>query len=127
MPYPMTKTPLGILYPQKDMDQIKSDLLVLLLTHPGERVMLPDYGTPLRSLLFELNDDVIVQEARRMIIDSIRRWEPRIAVNNINITTNSVDDIVDNDEHILKISIEFVELDDIQNAQVLELELPLNN
>ena len=34
-------------------DQIKANLINLLLTEPGERINLPKYGVGLRNLLFE--------------------------------------------------------------------------
>jgi phage baseplate assembly protein W len=42
-PYPIIKSPRGLLRTQSGINQIKSDLLVLLLTEPGERVMLPEF------------------------------------------------------------------------------------
>ena len=57
--YPLVKTHRGILAQNTGVDQIKADLLQLLLTNPGERVMLPSYGTPLRELLFEQNDSTL--------------------------------------------------------------------
>jgi phage baseplate assembly protein W len=55
--YPLAKSSRGILAQKVGVDQIKADLLQLLLTNPGERVMLPTYGTPLRKLIFEPNDN----------------------------------------------------------------------
>ena len=52
-------------------EQIKSNLLNLLLTYPGERINVPDYGVGLKSLLFEqqikldiLKDIIIAQTSR---------------------------------------------------------------
>jgi phage baseplate assembly protein W len=132
-PYPITKHPLGMLRSQKGVNQVKADLLVLLLTEPGERVMLPDFGTPLKQFFFEQNDSVIVERVREVIANSIRRWEPRIAVTAIEVT-NSADGIrsslnpLDNKEnlgHILMIRIKFTDFDDIRNVQSLELQIPL--
>ena len=38
-------------------EQIKSNLINVLLTEPGERVMEPDFGVGLKLLLFEQNID----------------------------------------------------------------------
>lgn len=84
-PYPIEADPLGYLRTQWGIDQIKSDILILLLTNPGERVMLPTFGTPLKKLFFEPNDAIVVQQARQMIIESIRRWEPRIALEQVKV------------------------------------------
>ena len=92
-PYPILPNPKGFLYTQNGLDQIKSDLLVLLLTTPGERVMLPGYGTPLKDLIFEQNDGTTVQRATQMIANSIAAWEPRITVTQIDIRNSAGDNL----------------------------------
>ena len=52
MPYPIVPDARGLLHTQSGIDQIKADMLSLLLTNPGERVFLPTYGTPLRKFIF---------------------------------------------------------------------------
>jgi phage baseplate assembly protein W len=126
MPYPIVPYPLGFLFSQKNLDQVRSDLLVLLLTNPGERVMLPDFGTPLRSLLFEPNDPTIEIQAREMIIQSIAQWEPRITIKNITVSSGSLDTSAGAD-HVLGISIEFFDPGKIAEVQELRLEIPINN
>lgn len=129
--YPLVKTPRGILAQKTDVDQIKADLLQLLLTNPGERVMLPDFGTPLRTLIFEPNDAIIEIEARKLIAEAIKKWEPRVEINNIEVssaanteTLNTNDDLTEID-HILSIKIEFFDPVDISEIQELKLEVPL--
>jgi phage baseplate assembly protein W len=132
-PYPMTRHPLGILRSQRGVNQVKSDLLVLLLTEPGERVMLPEFGTPLKQFFFEQNDSVIVERVREVIANSIRTWEPRIAVTAIEVA-NSRDSVApslnpmddgESADHVLMIRIQFTDFDDIQSVQELKLEIPL--
>jgi phage baseplate assembly protein W len=131
-PYPIERHPRGFFHTQEGVNQIKSDLLVLLLTTPGERVMLPDYGTPLKELIFEQNDAVVVKKAREMIINSIRTWEPRITVENIEIGVPSLANEYDQprqdvlDGHILGIRITFFDPENIQEVQELRLEVPLS-
>lgn len=117
MPYPITQHPLGYFHTQAGVAQIKSDLLVLLLTNPGERVMTPEYGTPLRRLLFDQLDAATAEAAREAVIDAIARWEPRIAVEAVET------DLVE-DENLLKISIQFRNPQNIKDIEVLDLELP---
>jgi len=131
-PYPIQKTVKGYFYTQTDdVDQIKSDLLILLLTSPGERVMNPLYGTPLKKLIFEPNDPRLINEARNMIINSIRRWEPRISLQKVEVLSkveeNSLDPNDDKSQldHILTIRITFVDPKNIQSIQELVLEVPL--
>lgn len=131
LPYPTTKTPLGYWYSQSGVNQIKSDMLTLLLTNPGERVMLPEYGTPLRRMLFEQNDAIAAEQVRQMIINSIQIWEPRVAITQIEVSTTpdrtSLDasDNLTQEEHILFIRILFVDPQDIKEVQELVLNLPL--
>lgn len=132
VPYPIRKTAFGFLPKQSGTDQIKSDLLILLLTNPGERVMLPEFGTPLRKLVFEQNDEFLRTTARNMIIDAINRWEPRIAVKAIEVSSNPsinalnrFDDMV-NSENILYIRITFIDPENITEIQNLVLEMPLS-
>lgn len=132
-PYPILKNSKGFLYTQNGIDQIKSDLLALLLTTPGERVMLPFFGTPLKDLMFEPNDDIVVQNATDMIAKAITAWEPRITVSQISIqngggaVSNALDptDTGSESEHILSISIQFFDPENIKDVQELTLELPL--
>lgn len=133
-PYPIVKHPRGFLRTQEGMEQIKSDLLVLLLTNPRERVMLADFGTPLHRLVFEPNDQTVIDDARDMIAESIRLWEPRIAIQDIDITNSTdivkdsldPDDLKEDIEHILLIKILFTDFDNIQEVQELRLEVPLS-
>ena len=129
--YPLIKTARGSMAQKSGVDQIKADLLQLLLTNPGERVMLPDFGTPLRRLIFEPNDATLEMVAKKMISDAITKWEPRIVVSNINVTSNfDASNLNDNDpgyerEAILGISIDFVDPENISQIESLVLEVPL--
>lgn len=132
-PYPIADSVYGYISSKinTDLDQIKSDLLILLLTNPGERVHLPNFGTPLRQLLFEPNDAIVVERARQMIIDSINAFEPRITVSQIDVSTsidpyslNTADTRVEV-QNILSIRIAFYDPANIQSVQSLVLELPL--
>ena len=130
-PYPITNTPKGLLPTQGGVNQIKSDLLCLLLTNPGERVMLPAFGTPLRDLIFDPNDSTLVEKAREMIINSIKLWEPRITTEQIDVFVGAEDDSLSPDdlkqdiEHILTVRIIFSDPENIQSVQQLVLQMPL--
>lgn len=130
-PYPITKNPLGFFKIQKDLAQIKADLLILLLTNPGERVFLPEFGTPLKGLIFEQNDGTLENQARNIIIDSINRWEPRVTIESIDIKRPSKqnlnkDDALQDLDNMLYISIKFFDPEQISNVQELKLEIPLS-
>lgn len=129
--YPLMKTPRGIMAQKKGVDQIKADLLQLLLTNPGERCMLPDFGTPLRKLIFEPNDSALEMKAKEMIINSIRNWEPRVIIQSIEVTSSfKTNDLNSNDPgddvgHILGIKIEFIDPGNLSHVESLVLQLPI--
>jgi phage baseplate assembly protein W len=143
-PYPITTHPLGYLHTQWGVDQIKSDLLILLMTNPGERIMLPQYGTNLNKFLFEPNDELLRQEVKNEIITAIKNWEPRVTITNIEIfsgtggltkpvyetgiTVNeSSPEFLNNEEHVLGIKINFIDPENISEIQELVLEVPLSS
>jgi len=131
VPYPITKNPLGFFRTQSGVSQIKSDLLTLLLTNPGERVFLPDYGTPLKRLIFEQNDATLEMIARNMIIESISKWEPRIVVDQISVSSRAsqsdlnFQDTGEDIDNILSIKIMFVDPEQLSEVQELVLQIPL--
>jgi len=88
-PFPVTKNPLGFFYSQIGAKNIKSDLIQLILTNPGDRVMLSQFGTPLRKFFYEPNTETTRNEISIAITDAIATWEPRITVKSITVTNLS--------------------------------------
>jgi phage baseplate assembly protein W len=131
--YPLMKTPRGIMSQKNGVDQIKADILQLLLTNPGERVMLADYGVPLRKLIFEPNDVGLEIQARNMIAEAITKWEPRVVLQQVQVSSVvDTDDLAPDDPredtpHILSIKILFYDPQNITEVQELRLEVPLGS
>lgn len=63
------------------------DIQLLLLTVPGERVMRPEWGCPLRTYLWENIDDLVTQ-GPVVIRNSLQKYEPRITVSVISASPN---------------------------------------
>lgn len=129
--FPIVKHPLGLFHTSTDLDVLKADLMVLLLTNPGERVMLPAYGTPLRQYFFEPNDPSTAEQVKELISHAIQTWEPRITVENIEVSTTidestlNPNDTLDQVDHILYIKISFYDPNNIAKVDNLVLSLPL--
>jgi uncharacterized protein len=129
--YPLVRTARGLLAQSSGVDQIKADMLQLLLTNPGERVMLPEFGTPLRELVFEPNEAALAFRARQMISDAILRWEPRIVVTDIVVTTGldrgtaNPRDTGEELPAVLYINIKFVDPQNISQIEALAVQLPI--
>ena len=72
----------------KDASAIKQAVVNLLLTNKGERLMNPEYGSNIRSYLFEPLDYGTAAQITGNIRYTIDRWEPRISVLNLSATPN---------------------------------------
>jgi phage baseplate assembly protein W len=74
-------------------DEVRSDLIHLLLTRKGTRYFLPDFGTRLYEYIFEPLDGPTFSEIESEIRDSVGKYLPGITVTNITITeaTNDID------------------------------------
>lgn len=81
-------------------DQIKSNLINLLLTDQGERVMNPNFGSNLKRDLFEMITDDNIAGIQQSLSNSISTFIPQISTTNISITT-------DQDNHIVNIFISY--------------------
>ena len=74
-------------------EQAKSNLKNLLLTKKGERIMQPNFGTRLQSLLFEQADDNLEQKIEQTITENVSYWLPYVTIKNIDIEmTNELKD-----------------------------------
>tara|TARA_R110000824_G_scaffold7722_7_gene34890 strand:- start:4085 stop:4489 length:405 start_codon:yes stop_codon:yes gene_type:complete len=79
-------------------DQLKSNLLNLLLTDPGERVMQPKFGVGLKKLLFETK--INTQNLNDVISDQIQRYIPQVELLDSFVLFNP-------DDHKLSIKIDY--------------------
>jgi phage baseplate assembly protein W len=81
-------------------DQIKSNLINLLLTNVGERVMNPTFGCELKKFIFEGITDLNLDNLRISLTNSISIFIPEITVTDINFDP-------DEDNNILNLTIEY--------------------
>jgi phage baseplate assembly protein W len=65
---------------------IDSSVKMLLSTSKGERIMLPDYGTNLRLLVFGPVTQDMQATAQQEIIDALNNWEPRASLQSLTVT-----------------------------------------
>ncbi len=59
---------------------VRQAIYLLLSTVPGERVMRPDYGCLIHTLLFAPNDDTTAGLAIHYVLRALNQWEPRIDI-----------------------------------------------
>lgn len=64
---------------------LESSVKSILATAKGERVMVPDFGTDVRRLLFDLNARAVESLVEEEIVNAFSVWEPRVRVEGIDI------------------------------------------
>ena len=76
-------------------DQIKSNLINLLLTDVGERVMNPNFGCNLQRFLFEGITNSNIEVLTTNLNNSISIYIPEITVTNITVSPTTDSNLID--------------------------------
>ena len=97
---------IGVVFPLKNegtfeqsfttKEQVKTNILNVLLTEKGERVYMPNFGVGLKQILFE--NAVNSEELRDRISTQLSFYVPEIAVEEV---------IAEQNEHILRIILSY--------------------
>jgi phage baseplate assembly protein W len=69
-------------------DQIKSNLINLLLTNKGERVMNPTFGCDIKRQLFQTITTELQQNIINIIVDAVSVFIPEIQIGLIEVIPN---------------------------------------
>ena len=80
---------------QLESQQVKSDLIHLLLTRKGSRYYLPEFGTRLYEFLFEPFDGLTFDAIQSDIRDAVQNFMPNLLLNQITITPADPEEEVD--------------------------------
>ena len=70
---------------------IREDIQVILLTIPGERLMLPGFGGKLKQFLYEPNTVSTRHEIEAEILRALAQWEPRISVDTVSVEADPME------------------------------------
>lgn len=68
-----------------DADAINQSIATILGTLPGQRLFRPQFGCLLYNKLFEPMNDDTAGSIEIIIKSSIKKWEPRIKLNSVNV------------------------------------------
>ena len=90
-------------------EQLKTNLINLLLTYPGERINLPNFGIGVKKLIFEQNIDL--ETLKEKIQNQIDVYIPNIRLQNINTGESE-------DKHTIFISLTYTYLLDNSNESI---------
>jgi len=70
---------------------VHESIRIILSTEPGERLRLPAFGAGLRRFLFEPNTLATHTLIKQAIGEALKRWEPRIQLESVEVTADSQD------------------------------------
>ena len=78
-----------------EQQQIRSDLIHLLLTRKGSRYFLPDFGTRLYEYIFEPFDGLTFSTIESDIRESVNRYMPNLILNEVSVEPITQEEEVD--------------------------------
>lgn len=70
---------------------VRESIAIILKTEAGERIQLADFGAGLGRYLFEPNNAATHVRIAASIEDALRRWEPRIALDGVEVAPDPTD------------------------------------
>jgi phage baseplate assembly protein W len=72
-------------------EQVKSNLINLLLTNKGERVFNPEFGADLGTALFEGINENIVDTITELVNTNVEIFVPEVQITNVVVDINTPD------------------------------------
>lgn len=115
VPYPIIKNIQGYFRTATNVETIKSSILTIILTRPGERVMEPEFGIAFDRIT--KNNVAIIEQTRIMVAKAIARWEPRIQVADVKAA-------IINEEY-LQITVEFIDPTNLAKTEEIIVEISI--
>jgi phage baseplate assembly protein W len=115
------QTPIGIVLPIQNgnsgyfdqsydtLTQVKSNIINLINTRPGERRMQPTFGSRIWNVIFEQHVENLSEIAVNVLREDISMWIPNVTV--INVTANVLknEELTNNfDIYKLHIAVQFM-------------------
>ena len=84
--FPVAVDAAGAIAVVADAEDIREAVRIIIETEPGERVMRPDFGAGLRSLVFEPINATTIALVRHRIETALTTFEPRIDQLTVSVT-----------------------------------------
>src|SRR5882724_7524172 len=91
-------------------DNIRAKIIQVLLTSPGERVNLPEFGCGLRDLVFDPNNEILAATTEFTVTKSLQRWlADDIIVQGVEVAA---------DEGHLTIEVAYIRRDQLEQGKI---------
>jgi len=78
----------GVCSQNENLTSLRDDVIQLIMTSRGARVMRPDYGTDIRRSLFQPLDTTLISTLQAQITQTIATYEPRVVVQKLDLVPN---------------------------------------
>jgi len=112
--YPMDVSGVGGYFTRAEGKQlIRQSIVNIVMTLPGERPMMPSFGSNLKRLAFSPNDSITRQQITEEITTAIEKYEPRVT--NVSVVASSLDN------NTLKVVLSYRIRSDYDKIETLEL------
>ncbi len=108
--FPFMIDDIGRVLEQTGDENIRTRIVQILLTAPGERVHSPEFGCGLRNLIFDPNNDILAATTEFTVRTSLQHWLGD------EVLVEAVD--VSNEEDTLSIEIVYLRRDQLQRGKV---------
>lgn len=89
--FPMRIGPSGGIALVSGEREIEEAIRLILATAPGERPMRPEYGCAIHDLVFAPVNEATAGRIQHEVRASLDRWEPRIEVDDVDISVDASD------------------------------------
>jgi phage baseplate assembly protein W len=90
-------------------EELKTDLIHLLLTRKGTRYFLPDFGTRLLEYIFEPLDGPTFSQIEAEIRDSVQKYIPNLRITNLQVYDASTEEetgnrtVIEGDSRVFRV------------------------
>ncbi len=114
--FPFALTPAGSIATADEDSHIRQRIEQILFTAPGERVMLPEFGSGVRDLVFEPNNPLLAAAVEYKVASALQtHMGDAVMINEVDVSS---------EEEILRITIVYTRTKDLQQQKALFRLLP---
>lgn len=99
------------------VDQARDNIVNLIMTMQGERIMQPELGSTLMRRVFDNVDDITVEEIQGELEYIINHWLPYVNINTLEVTFD--------DNQLLYIRLIVSLVNNVLDTRSINIELPI--
>lgn len=101
---------------------VRQNLINLLLTNPGERVMMPRFGVGVNQMIFEHGSSPVVDTVMANIVTQSGQYMPYITIEDISLNQNETTATAMADEHLAVLRVVYT-IDPIGVVEAVDIDV----